>query len=303
MTPLRQRLTEDLVLRNYSPRTVQCYVAAVAAFAKHFGRSPDQLGAADVRAYQLHQIAKHASWSAFNQAVCALRFFYGVTLARPGVVEQIPYGKKPKTLPAVLSRAAVATRCDALPDNRLRVLVRTAYAGGLRAGEAVRLRVADRDSSRLLLHVRQGKGRKDRLVPLSPLLPEELRAYGRRYRPADWLFPGLQAGRPVSLGNVQRQFAAVVRPLGWSQKVSRHTLRHSYATHLLEAGVDVITVQHLLGHRDLQTTARYLHVSTQHLQRVPSPLDALRAVPRPAATAPAGPVPAGVPDNPAGGAP
>jgi integrase/recombinase XerD len=289
MTPLRQRFTDDLTLRNYAPRTVQSYVACIAAFARHFGRSPEHLGAEDIRQYQLHLVqVKKASWSTFNQAVCALRLLYGVTLGRPGLVSMIPYGKKPRRLPAVLSRAEVVALFAGLPDNRLRLLVRAAYACGLRVAEVVHLRVADIDSQRRVVHVRQGKGRKERLVPLSPLLLEELRAYWRRYRPHDWLFPGQQPGQPVCIGTVQRAFSQVVRRLHGSKKVSMHTLRHSYATHQLEAGVDVVTLQRLLGHRHLQTTALYLHVSTAQLQRVPSPLDALVARP-PAGT---GPVPA-----------
>jgi site-specific recombinase XerD len=291
MTPLRQRFLEDLRLRNYSPRTLECYVAAVAHFARHCGRSPELLGAEDIRHYQLHLLQeKHASWSRFNQTVCALRFLYRVTLGRPDVVTMIPFGKRPKTLPAVLSRAEVLRLFAALPENRYRTLVRTAYACGLRIGEVVRLRVADIDSGRGVLVIRQGKGQKDRLVPLSPALLAELRAYWRRYRPVDWLFPGQQRGRHLHRGALQRTFARLVRPLGFAKKVSMHTLRHSYATHLLEAGVDIITLQHLLGHRDLSTTARYLHVSTRHLQHTPSPLDALLA--RPVAPPPASAAPA-----------
>ncbi len=154
--------------------------------------------------------------------------------------------------------------------------------------------MADIDSQRGVLVVRQGKGRKDRQVPLSPLLLEELRAYWRRYRPKDWLFPGVGSGGHRSIGGLQRRVTRAVRALGWNKHVSLHTLRHSYATHLLEAGVDVVTLQHLLGHNDLETTARYLHVSTLHLQRLPNPLDTLVATPRP----PGGPVPAGVAATP-----
>lgn len=300
MTPLRQRFTEDLTLRNYAPRTVETYVACVAAFARYFGRSPEVLGAEDIRRHQLHLVqVKKASWSTFNQTVCALRLLYGVTLQRPGLVTMIPYGKKPRRLPAVLSRAEVVTLFAALPDNRLRLLVRAAYACGLRVSEVVHLRVADIDSQRMVLHVRQGKGRKERLVPLSPLLLQELRAYWRRYRPVDWLFPGQKAGQPVCIGSVQRVFHQIVRRLGWSKKASLHTLRHSYATHQLEAGVDVVTLQRLLGHRHLQTTALYLHVSTAQLQRAPSPLDALVA--RPPTAAGNEPVPGSVPPAARGG--
>jgi site-specific recombinase XerD len=277
MTPLRQRFSDDLRLRNYAPRTVSTYVAAVAQFARHFGRSPERLGPEEVRTYQLHLLQARASWSRFNQVVCALRFLYRVTLSRPEVVTMIPFGKRPKTLPAVLSRAEVLRLFAALPDNAYRTLIRTAYACGLRIGEVVRLRVTDIDSQRGVLVVRQGKGQKDRLVPLSPALLAELRAHWRRYRPRDWLFPGQKRGRHLNVGALQRLFARLVRPLAFGKAVSMHTLRHSYATHLLEAGVDVVTLQRLLGHRDLSTTARYLHVSTQQLQRTPSPLDALLA--------------------------
>lgn len=286
MTPLRQRLIDDLRLRNYSPRTVECYVAAVAHFAKHFGRSPDGLGPEEVRRYQLHLLQQRASWSRFNQVVCALRFFYGTTLGRPEVVTMIPYGKRPKTLPAVLSRDEVLRLFAAAPEGRERMLLRLTYACGLRAGEVTCLRIADIDSRRMVLLVRQGKGQKDRQVPLSPALLEELRAYWRRYRPADWLFAGKGSSGHVHIGAVQRRCARLVRRLGFRKRVSLHTLRHSYATHLLEAGVDVVTLQRLLGHRDLQTTARYLHVSAQDLQRLASPLDALLAVPAPAVPAP-----------------
>ncbi len=292
MTPLRQRLLEELQRRNYAPRTIASYVLQVAQFARHFGRSPDLLGADELRAWQLHLLqVKHASWSAYNQSVCALRFFYGTCLGRPEMVKALPFGKRPKTLPTVLSRDEVLQFFAAFPTDPDRMLVRTTYACGLRIGEVTRLRVADIDSRRGVLVVRQGKGRKDRQVPLSPQLLQELRAYWRRYRPKDWLFPGVGSGGHRSIGGLQRRVTRAVRALGWNKHVSLHTLRHSYATHLLEAGVDVVTLQHLLGHNDLETTARYLHVSTLHLQRLPNPLDTLVAAPRP----PGGPVPAGWP--------
>jgi integrase/recombinase XerD len=283
MTPLRQRLLEELQRRNYAPKTIASYVLQVAQFARHFGRSPDQLGADAIRAWQLHLLqVKHASWSAYNQASCALRFFYGTCLGQTDLVKAIPYGKRPKTLPSVLSREEVLQFFAAFPTDPDRLLVRTTYACGLRIGEVTRLRVADIDSQRGVLVVRQGKGRKDRQVPLSPQLLQELRAYWRRYRPKDWLFPGVGSGGHRSIGGLQRRVTRAVRALGWNKRVSLHTLRHSYATHLLEAGVDVVTLQHLLGHNDLETTARYLHVSTLHLQRLPNPLDALVSAPRPA---------------------
>jgi integrase/recombinase XerD len=296
MTPLRQRLLEDLRRRNYAPKTIACYVLHVAQFARHFGRSPDLLGADEIRAWQLHLLqVKHASWSAYNQSACALRFFYGTCLGRPEMAKALPYGKRPKTLPTVLSREEVLQFFAGFPTDPDRMIVRTTYACGLRIGEVTRLRVADIDSCRGVLQVRQGKGRKDRQVPLSPQLLVELRAYWRRYRPKEWLFPSSSPQGHRSITALQRRVKRVVRALGWNKHVSLHTLRHSYATHLLEAGVDVVTLQHLLGHNDLQTTARYLHVSTLHLQRLPNPLDGLVAAPRAAG----GPVPDWVAEPPA----
>jgi site-specific recombinase XerD len=286
MTPLRQRFIDDLRLRNYAKRTIDSYVGQVAAFARHFGRSPELLGPEEVRAYQLHLLERRLSWSRFNQAVCALRFLYGTTLRRPEHLPLIPYGKKPKTLPSVLSPGEVLRLLEAAPPGRDRVLLQVAYGCGLRLNELLHLRVRDIDSARMVVHVRQGKGAKDRLVPLALRLLQELRAYWLGYRPHTWLFPGQRPDGTLSAGNRQRRFAALVRPVGLSKRSSLHTLRHSYATHLLEAGVDVLTLKALLGHRSLNTTARYLHVSTQRLQQTPSLLN-LFVLPRP--TVPAAP--------------
>jgi site-specific recombinase XerD len=287
MTPLRQRFIDDLRLRNYARRTIDTYVSRVACFAKHFGRSPELLGPNEVRDFQLHLLQQRVSWSSFNQAVCALRFLYGTTLGRPEHLPLIPYGKRPKTLPSVLSPDEVLRLLDAASPGRDRVLLQVAYGCGLRLSELLHLRVADIDSARMVLHIRQGKGAKDRLVPLSLRLLEELRAYWRRYRPQHWLFPGHRADGTLTASNIQRRFGRLVKQVGLSKHCSMHTLRHSYATHLLEAGVDVLTLKALLGHSSLQTTARYLHVSTQRLHQTPSLLDLL-VVPRPTA-APAAP--------------
>ena len=280
MTPLRQRFIDDLRLRNYARRTIDSYVSQVAAFARHFGRSPEQLGADDVRAYQLHLLQRRVSWSTFNQAVCALRFLYRTTLARPEQLPMIPYGKRPKTLPSVLSPDEVLRLLDAATPPRDRVLLQVAYGCGLRLNELLHLRVTDIDSARMVIHVRQGKGAKDRLVPLSLRLLQELRAYWRVCRPRTWLFPGHKADGTMPGSNIQRRFGRLVKQVVLNKHCSIHTLRHSYATHLLEAGVDVLTLKALLGHSSLQTTARYLHVSTQRLQQTPSLLDLL-VLPRP----------------------
>jgi integrase/recombinase XerD len=280
MTPLRQRFIDDLRLRNYARRTIDTYVSRIVAFAKHFGRSPDLLGPDQVRAFQLDLLERRVSWSSFNQAVCALRFLYGITLGRPEQLPLIPYGKRPKTLPSVLSPDEVLRLLNAASPGRDRVLLHVAYGCGLRLSELLHLQVGDIDSARMVIHVRQGKGAKDRLVPLSLRLLEELRAYRRMCRPRTWLFPGHKPDRPITSSNVQRRFGRLVKKVGSGKHCSMHTLRHSYATHLLEAGVDLLTLKALLGHRSLQTTAHYLHFSTHRLQQTPSLLDLL-VVPRP----------------------
>jgi integrase/recombinase XerD len=280
MTPLRQRFIDDLRLRNYARRTIDTYVSQIAGFARHFGRSPELLGADDVRVYQLHLLQRRVSWSTFNQAVCALRFLYRTTLGRPEQLPFIPFGKRPKTLPSVLSPDEVLRLINAAPPGRDRVLLQVAYGCGLRLSELLHLCVTDIDSARMVIQVRQGKGAKDRLVPLSLRLLAELRAYWRTCRPRTWLFPGHKADGTMTSSNVQRRFARLVKRVALTKHCSMHTLRHSYATHLLEAGVDVLTLKALMGHSSLQTTARYLHISTQRLQQTPSLLDLL-VVPRP----------------------
>lgn len=275
MTPLRQRFLDDLRLRNYAPSTIQSYVAAVARFAKHFGQSPDCLGPDDIRVYQLHLLHQQVSWSLFNQAACALRLFYRITLGRDDTWAAIPYGKKTRTLPNVLAPEEVLAFLDAAPAGRPRTLLQTAYACGLRLEEVLHLEVADIQSARGVLFVRKGKGRKDRLVPLSPQLLETLRAYWVVHRPRVLLFPGSKPDKPLNPITVQRLCQKLTARLGFARPVTPHTLRHSFATHLLEAGVDVVTLQALLGHGDVKTTAHYLHVSVRRLRQVPGLLERL----------------------------
>ncbi len=289
MTPLRQRFTEDLQRRNYATKTVSCYVAHVAHFARHFGRSPDQLGPEEIRQYQLHLLQRRVSWSAYNQAVCALRFLYGNTLQRPGVVVMLPYGKKTKALPCVLSQHEVRSLFDAVAGPRDRLLLQVAYAAGLRVSEVVRLKLTDIDAQRMILHIHCAKGRKDRLVPLSPLLLQMLRCYWRDRRPKDWFFPGRTPAGHLSSAVAQRVCSRAVRSCGLTKKASMHTLRHSYATHLLEAGTDLPTLQKLLGHNHPSTTLLYTHISQPHLQRARSPLDTLLGLSSPAENPPCPP--------------
>jgi integrase/recombinase XerD len=275
MTALRQRLMDDLRVRNYSPRTVEAYVAAVAKLARHFNRSPDQLNAEEIRTFQVALLAKKTSWSQFNQIVCGLRFFYKVTLGRPEVVVMLPYGKKPKSLPVVLSMEEVAQLLAAAKPGRERMLLETAYGCGLRINELLGLQVTDIDASRMVVTVRHGKGAKDRQVPLSPRLLASLRTWWCTHRRRPWLFPGKTPAGHLRDGMVQRIAQGVVARAPLRKKATLHTLRHRYATHLLEAGVDVVTLQKLLGHSDLSTTARYLHLSTRQMQKLPSVLDLL----------------------------
>jgi site-specific recombinase XerD len=249
----------------------------VARFALHFGRSPAELGPKEVRAY-LQQLveSKKVSWSYFNQAVCALRFLYRVTLDRRWVIEHLPFPRQERRLPTVLSRGEVARFFKAVRNQKHRVVLLIAYAAGLRISELVALRVGDVDAERMMIHVRQGKGRKDRLVTLSPVLLKELRGYLRWAAPAEWLFPGRDPSRHLHARSVQKACQRASEAADLGKRVTVHTLRHSYATHLLEAGTDLRVVQTLLGHASIRTTAIYTHVSNERLQQVRSPLDGLK---------------------------
>jgi len=276
MTQLRQRMLEDLQRRNYCAGTVRLYLQHVAAFAQHFHRSPDQLGAEEIRRYQLFLIQeKKLAWSSYNQIVCALRFFYAKTLKRAFLLEDIPFPRHQQRLPLILSKEEVARILTAPVHLKSRALLMTIYAAGLRRSEAARLRVRDIDSARMTITVHQGKGQKDRVVMLSPVLLDTLRPYWRQGKPKQWLFPGETPDQPISGNDIFMVFHNAVRRAGISKKVSPHSLRHSFATHLLESGTDLRTIQILLGHRSLKTTARYLHVSQQQVRATASPLDSL----------------------------
>jgi integrase/recombinase XerD len=278
MTPLRRRMIEDLTLRNRTPNTIRAYVGHVADFARHFHCSPEHLGPEHVRSYLLHLVQeRQVSWNVYRQARCALQFLYNVTLDRGWVVAKVACPELPKRLPVVLSTDEMARFLDALENPKHRALLMTAYAAGLRLSEVAHLRVADIDSARMVLHVRQGKGRKDRDVMLSPRLLAVLRAYWAAERPGPYLFPGRRPDRPISLRAVQLVCQRALAASGLGKHVHMHTLRHSFATHLLEAGTDLRTIQVLLGHRHFSTTARYLHITTAALQSTRSPFDALDA--------------------------
>jgi site-specific recombinase XerD len=276
MTQLRQRMLEELQRRNYSAGTIRLYLQHVAAFAQHFHRSPDQLGAEEIRRYQLFLIQeKKLAWSSYNQIVCALRFFYAKTLKRPLLLSDIPFPRKVQQLPLILSPEEVARILTAPEHLKSRALLMTIYAAGLRRSEVARLRVRDIDSARMTITVHQGKGNRDRVVMLSPLLLDTLRQYWHHQKPKEWLFPGRNPDQPISGNDIFMVFHNAVRRAGISKKVCPHSLRHSFATHLLESGTDLRTIQILLGHRSLKTTSRYLHVSQQHVRATASPLDRL----------------------------
>jgi len=275
ISPLRRRMIEDMTIRNLSPATQQSYIYAVAKFSRHFSRSPDRLGLEEVRAYQLHLIAQQRSWSHINQTVCALRFFYGVTLGRSDATEQIVAAREPQRLPVVLSGEEITRFLEAVPGLRNRVALTTAYGAGLRVGEVVRLTAAAIDSSRMLIRIEHGKGGKDRYVMLSPQLLQVLRTYYRLARPGRWLFAGHDPAEPVSIATLQDACRQAARQANLDKPVTVHTLRHSFATHLLEAGTDIRIIQVLLGHAPLSTTARYTQVATHLIADTASPLDHL----------------------------
>jgi integrase/recombinase XerD len=274
-TALRKRMRAILRARNYSPRTEETYISAVSHFARHFGAPPDQLGAEQVVTYQLMmRDQKHASHVLFNQTVCALRFFYGEVLERQDVVKRIHYARNERRLPVVLSVGETIDFLRAVDVPRYRVLLMTIYATGTRLSEALALRASDIDSKRMVVRVRQGKGKKDRYVPLPPLLLELLREHWRREHLKDLLFPRPKdPTRPASPTTVQRYVQRFAARAGLPKKVTPKTLRHCYATHLIERGTSTRVVQVLLGHANVHTTETYTHVSPSTLGNVVAPLE------------------------------
>ena len=275
MTPLRRRMIDDMTLRNFTPKTIEAYVRCVARFAHYFHCSPARLGSEQVRAYLLHLLQERGvSVSYYNQVRCALRFLYQVSLGRDDVPARILPAKQPRTLPVVLSGDEVLRLFAAISNLKHRSILITAYAGGLRVSEVARLRVEDIDSKRMVIRVRQGKGQNDRYVMLSTRLLEILRDYCRKaVRLRGYLFPGAAPEQPITTGSVLKACRRAAQHAKLCKHVTVHTLRHSFATHLLEAGTDLRTIQVLLGHRSFNTTARYVHVATASLASIRSPLD------------------------------
>ena len=276
MTHLRQRMQEDLRLRNFSERTIRHYTHTVAEFAKYFHKSPDQLGPEHVRSFLLYLLnERKLAWGTIQGARSALKFLYKRTLKQTWFDQEVIKPKVRRKLPTVWSREEVCALLDAEMNTKHRALLALYYSAGLRCQEALDLKVTDIDSKRMVIHIREGKGKFPRQVMLSPKLLEILRVYWRWRKPKDWLFQGKRPGEPLKANAVRVACQKLRKELGISKPLSPHVLRHSFATHLLDAGTDLRSIQLLLGHRDLETTSRYLHVSEARLHSTPSPLDDL----------------------------
>ena len=282
MTPLRQRMIEDMQLRHFSPETQRSYVHYIAEFAQHFKTSPDQLGPEAIREYQLHMLEERKlSPESVNCFISAARFLYQTTLELPWSDTHFVRCRVPFKLPVVLSATEVALFFQAIGVLKHRAVLMTCYGAGLRISEAVSLKASDIDSQRMLLRVEQGKGAKDRYVCLSPRLLQVLREYFRRQRPqGPWLFPAIKPSWHISASTIQQVCREAAQLAGIDKRVTAHTLRHSFGTHLLENGEDIRVIQVLLGHKRIDTTARYTAVTPGHIAATASPLDAL---PTPAA--------------------
>jgi site-specific recombinase XerD len=273
-------MIEDMQIRNLTPNTQRVYVAQVAHFACHFRKSPDLLGPAEIRSYLLHLTReRRLAASSIIVTVSALRFFYTVTLKRDWVVEDdIPAGHQAKKLPVVLSKEEVARFLGAVDNLKHRMVLTVCYATGLRISEAIHLTPSAIDSKRMVIRVEQGKGRKDRYVMLPPTLLDMLRDYWQRTHPGEWLFPGRSPGQPVHPLTINLTCREVARRCGIGKPVAPHALRHAFAVHLLEVGTDIRTIQLLLGHRNLSTTAQYLMIATSTVCATASPLESLNSV-------------------------
>ena len=279
ISPLRRRMIEDMTIRGFTAGTQQSYIRVVRDFTAFLGRPPDQADAEDLRRYQLHMRSQGASATSMNAAVSALRFFFGVSLGREDAEVGMTTLREPRKLPVVLSPQEVARLLDAAPGLKYRAALSVAYGAGLRASEVVSLKVSDIDSTRMVIRIEQGKGGKDRYVMLSEPLLHLLRRYWKASRPQAWLFPGQNPVNPLSVRQLRRACRAAALAAEIDKRISLHTLRHSFATHLLEQKVDIRVIQVLLGHKKLDTTALYSQVATRAIREVKSPLDYLSQAP------------------------
>ena len=281
ISPLRQRMIDDMTLRTLQETTQSGYLRSVKRLAKFLGRSPDTASPEDLRAFQKHLVEDGASSSTINATIRGLRFFFETTLERPQALKRMSAVRMPDRLPLVLSTEDVARLLNAAPNLKSKAALSVAYGAGLRASEVCHLKIADIDSERMMIRVEQGKGSRDRQAMLSPALLRLLRAWWREGRglgkmlPNGWLFPGMDAIAPLSTRQLNRMCKMAAADAELDKRISMHTLRHSFATHLLEQKIDIRVIQVLLGHKKLTTTARYAHVATKALTDVQSPLDRL----------------------------
>jgi integrase/recombinase XerD len=275
ISPLRQRMIDDMTARRFSEATRKDYVRHVRTFAAFLGRSPDTATSDDLRRFQLHMAQQQVSPWSINAAIAALRFFFTVTLERPDRVRPLRLVNEPRKAPIVLSQEEVARLLEAAPGLKYKAALSVAYGAGLRVSEVANLKVSDIDSERMTLRVEQGKGQRDRYVMLSPQLLELLRDWWRAARPQVWLFPGQNPVNPMTPRQLNRAVTAAKDLAGIAKRVSPHTLRHSFATHLLEQGVDIRVIQVLLGHAKLETTALYTRVAVNTVRDIKSPLERL----------------------------
>lgn len=276
MGKLRDRMKMDMELKNLSPRTKKIYLCWMKQFTIHYGKSPDQLGDEEIRGYLYYLLKdKQASQASMNQAYSALKFFYERTLQREWNGTKIPRSKIPKKLPVVLSQYEVQRIFSATRNLKHLAALMVIYSGGLRVGEAVKLKLSDIDRDRMSIRVRQGKGAKDRYTILGERALEVLQEYWHSYRPQDWLFPGKKKGNYLSVSSIQRAFRGSLTRACISKNASVHTLRHSFATHLLENGTDLYFIQRFLGHTSPKTTSVYIHIARRNIARIKSPIDFL----------------------------
>jgi len=279
ISPLRQRMIEDMTVSSFTAKTQSDYIRSVRNLAAFLGRSPDTATAEDLRRFQLHLTETGIRPPTINGTVSALRFFFTVTLGRADVVRSLTFVAEPRKIPVVLSPEEVARFLEAAPGPKYKAALGAAYGAGLRVSEVASLKVSDIDSKRMLLRIEQGKGRKDRYAMLSPVLLELLRDWWRIARPTAWLFTGQDPLQPISTRQLNRACHAAAHMAAITKRVSPHTLRHSFATHLLEQNTDIRVIQVLLGHSKLETTALYTRIATNTIRAVMSPLERLNLKP------------------------
>jgi len=277
---LKDKMKQDMELKHLSERTVVTYLNCVKNFVRHYGKSPEDMGENATRDFLYYLLKeKNASQAAISQHYSALKFFYQTTLGRDWAALKIPRSRREKKLPVVLSKGEVNAVLDHVRKLKYRAILMTIYSGGLRLGEAIHLKVPDIDSQRMLIRVSQGKGHKDRYTLLGNRTLEILRDYWKKYRPKDWLFPSIRPSEPLCPSSVQVAFREALGQTKIQKKVSVHTLRHCFATHLLEDGTEIPYIQRLLGHSDQRTTSIYLHVAKKKLYAVVSPIDLIEEEP------------------------